>query len=227
VPRLPSGWAERTLAPLALRDARTLARAYQRETLTRRPQGWSPAPLPQVLRDRLDGPSASIGVFAPRADWDEPSAWASALAPLSRPDPVGVDSPSASPSSSASVTTSLRLAFPRTEADGSLGYRVCTPEQLTLNPASGVLEPPAELLPCTPALLLVPCLFADRAGRRIGRGRGYYDRYLSLHPEAFGIGVVHSDYFFESLPNAWFHEGDRDLAATLTESNFTLSTKEN
>lgn len=53
----------------------------------------------------------------------------------------------------------------------------------TLRPARyGLLEPPAHL-PALPAagihLVVAPCVAAARDGTRLGRGAGYYDRYLA------------------------------------------------
>ena len=49
----------------------------------------------------------------------------------------------------------------------------------------GIAEPPAELPPTDPAALpgrllaLVPCMAAGQDGTRLGRGGGYYDRFLA------------------------------------------------
>ncbi|WP_288279421.1 5-formyltetrahydrofolate cyclo-ligase [uncultured Prevotella sp.] len=36
---------------------------------------------------------------------------------------------------------------------------------------------------------LVPGMAFDAAGHRLGRGKGYYDRFLSTHPDIYKIGV--------------------------------------
>lgn len=62
--------------------------------------------------------------------------------------------------------------------------------------------------------LLVPALAIDRKGQRLGRGGGYYDRFLS----SFGgvkIGVVPSTRFLSSVP---VEPHDLRVDAVATES---------
>ena len=64
------------------------------------------------------------------------------------------------------------------------------PDLALLGPgAFGILEPPADLPAADPAafarpLALIPCLAAGRDGVRLGRGGGYYDRFLAHYKGA-------------------------------------------
>ncbi len=51
------------------------------------------------------------------------------------------------------------------------------------------------------SVILVPALAVDRAGARLGRGAGFYDRSLALaDPTARRIGVVRDDELVDRLP---------------------------
>jgi 5-formyltetrahydrofolate cyclo-ligase len=57
----------------------------------------------------------------------------------------------------------------------------------------GVLQPPAQADALAPDTVLVPLVAADRAGRRIGHGKGHYDRALAHLREGgavFTIGLA-------------------------------------
>ena len=47
---------------------------------------------------------------------------------------------------------------------------------------------------------MVPALCFDKKGYRLGRGKGYYDRFLALCPQAYKIGVTIGMMSVEELP---------------------------
>ena len=56
-------------------------------------------------------------------------------------------------------------------------------------------------------LMIVPGEAFTRSGDRLGRGRGYYDRYLAREGfRAFCVGVCHSCQLRESLPTEEFDQ---------------------
>ena len=68
-----------------------------------------------------------------------------------------------------------------------------------------LMEPDPEhctvVAPAEIDLLLVPGLAFSRAGGRLGRGGGFYDRFLSeVHPRAVKLGVCFHVQLFPELP---------------------------
>ena len=66
----------------------------------------------------------------------------------------------------------------------------------------GILEPENEdaIDPMVLDLIIVPGRVFDLSGRRVGRGGGYYDRFLNrLRPDAVTVGVGFQCQIFEDL----------------------------
>ncbi|SFK12835.1 5-formyltetrahydrofolate cyclo-ligase [Amycolatopsis sacchari] len=91
-------------------------------------------------------------------------------------------------------------------APGALDWAEYTgPQTLSPGRLRGVLEPAG---PCLgpgavreAGLVLIPALAVDRAGVRLGRGAGYYDRSLGhAAADATLVAVVRDDEFVERLP---------------------------
>ena len=65
----------------------------------------------------------------------------------------------------------------------------------------GVLQPPADAGAMAPDLVIVPLVLADRAGTRIGHGKGHYDRALAHLRESgpvFTIGIGWEDQILDT-----------------------------
>jgi 5-formyltetrahydrofolate cyclo-ligase len=83
------------------------------------------------------------------------------------------------------------LVLPRCEGDGTMTARKISDLRQLRPGAFGILEPSldTEVVPASEIdLILVPGLAFDPQGHRLGRGKGYYDRFLpELRGKAMGI----------------------------------------
>lgn len=62
-------------------------------------------------------------------------------------------------------------------------------------------------------LIVVPGMAFDRAGHRLGRGKGYYDRFLAQHPHVHTIGLC---FDFQLLPEIPCEPHDRIIDEVIT-----------
>ena len=68
----------------------------------------------------------------------------------------------------------------------------------------GILEPTTpelSIINCQLSIAVVPGMAFDRQGHRLGRGKGYYDRFLSRIPNIYKIGVCFPFQMLESIPS--------------------------
>lgn len=95
-------------------------------------------------------------------------------------------------------TLGCRLALPCIEDDGSLIFKEWDGTSLVTG-RYGIKE--AEGDPCEPDLILVPLLACDNHGARLGRGGGYYDRWLgSRGANVYRLGVAFSFQCVDTVP---------------------------
>ena len=70
-------------------------------------------------------------------------------------------------------------------------------------------------------LVLVPCTAFDAACRRVGMGKGYYDRYLPRCTRAVKLGIA---FEAQRVPHAALDEHDQRLDAFITEGGIYRGT---
>ena len=98
----------------------------------------------------------------------------------------------------------LAVAYPRVQAGSrTLAFHAVTEEALAVVPPFGLREPRPDAPPVALeaiAAFVVPGLAFDRAGGRLGWGRGYYDATLAQVPGALRIGVAFDCQLVERIP---------------------------
>jgi 5-formyltetrahydrofolate cyclo-ligase len=116
-----------------------------------------------------------------------------------------------------------RWCLPCIQADGSLRFAPWRPGDPLVSNRFGIpepdLDPASQLDAADMAVILLPLVGFDRAGRRLGMGGGFYDRSLAFRaarpaPPPRLVGVAYSAQETAALPDdAW----DVPLDAIVTE----------
>lgn len=104
--------------------------------------------------------------------------------------------------------------------DGIMRFAQWGPNCMMGKGFMGICEPVRKVV-IEPELIIVPCLAMDRLGVRLGYGGGWYDRTLP-HCKAFSLGVLCSDYLFDTLPR---ESQDYLLNGCLTEKGLLVFKK--
>jgi 5-formyltetrahydrofolate cyclo-ligase len=137
------------------------------------------------------------------------------LAAPGEPDPIGAMSTWHSSGISVLVPRSLpgrRLEWVRWTPDLSVrtGDVAPVPE-----PVGGIPGDPQRM-----DLVVVPALGMGRDGTRLGQGGGFYDTFLSEHPDVPTVGCIFDDELVDSVPA---EEWDAVLGASWTPSGIQRS----
>ncbi|MCI2056752.1 MAG: 5-formyltetrahydrofolate cyclo-ligase [Oscillibacter sp.] len=95
-----------------------------------------------------------------------------------------------------------RLCVPLCVGDGIMELRQIAALSELAPGAYGILEPGADsprISPDDVDFAVIPCLTCDHAGKRLGQGGGYYDRFLSAYRSA-AVMVCRERLIHEELP---------------------------
>ncbi len=97
------------------------------------------------------------------------------------------------------------LAVPKCGSDGKMDfYKINTLEELTSS-HYGIPEPMEDpqmlVTEFDKTVCIVPGLTFDIKGKRMGYGGGFYDRFLSMHPEIITVGLCYNSLLSELVPS--------------------------
>jgi 5-formyltetrahydrofolate cyclo-ligase len=107
----------------------------------------------------------------------------------------------------------IEIACPRVEPNGQMVMAVLeaetTTSELGFKEPTGVAVDPKDL-----DLIIVPALAIDFEGARLGRGAGYYDRYLESY-KGSTVGLVYDAEFLPKVPSL---PHDKPVSQVVTQS---------
>ncbi len=157
----------------------------------------------------------SISVFAAREDWFEGRNLEPYLRSVINNEILSNDK------------EAIQFSYPRC-GKRTMAFFECGFENLEVHPELHVLEAPSHAIPAEPTLTFAPCTFADLCGNRMGKGRGYYDRFFAEHcaesdSQLFKVAVLHENFLFNNFPQEWIQSSDVSVDAILTNKRMIFS----
>lgn len=120
-----------------------------------------------------------------------------------------------------------RIAFPLCDVNtNTMTYHYVTDLSQLKEGYYGIKEPPKEFEKYDPkdsekinTICFVPAIVYDKAGYRIGYGKGYYDRFL---PGFYGskIGIIYNDFILPRIPRGRY---DLHVDVLVTEKGVKIA----
>ena len=95
------------------------------------------------------------------------------------------------------------ILLPRVVSDTDMELRLYTGVDSLQAGAFGIMEPTGPLYTDYAAIdvAVIPGMAFDADGHRLGRGKGYYDRFLPLIPRAYKIGLCFPWQLVDEVPS--------------------------
>lgn len=109
--------------------------------------------------------------------------------------------------------------------EGKMGFYAPANESDYIAGTFGIREPGlrAARFDCEQIdVMLVPCVAFDRTGARLGRGKGFYDRYLSLVAPGQRPITIASGYDFQCVDQVPTQPGDVPMDVCVTPGTITV-----
>lgn len=113
------------------------------------------------------------------------------------------DEPDTRPLIKRALTAGKRVILPTVVGDDIIPVEVTKETEWKEGPF-GIMEPQAEAYDGEVDFVLVPGVAFDHAGNRLGRGKGYYDRFLENHKDAFRLGICFDFQIVAEVPTEEF-----------------------
>lgn len=70
--------------------------------------------------------------------------------------------------------------------------------------AFGILEPVGNAVECNIDLVITPVLAVDENNNRLGKGKGYYDRFFKKYPNSYKVAVAFREQTLKEIPTCEF-----------------------
>lgn len=103
----------------------------------------------------------------------------------------------------AALKAGKRVILPTVEGDDIVPVEITGNTEWRVGDFN-ILEPVAEEYTGAIDLMVVPGMAFDDNGNRLGRGKGYYDRFINQHPNAYRIGLCFAFQKIERVPTEPF-----------------------
>ena len=101
------------------------------------------------------------------------------------------------------LATGKRVILPTVKGDDIIPVEITTETEWVVGDFD-ILEPVAEAYDGSIDLVVVPGVAFDNNRNRLGRGKGYYDRFLVQHPNAYRLGVCFKFQIVPEVPTEPF-----------------------
>ncbi len=92
-----------------------------------------------------------------------------------------------------------RVVLPTVKGDDIIPVEI-TPSTEWVVGDFDIMEPVAEPYVGDIDLVVVPGVAFDKNGNRLGRGKGYYDRFLEKYPQTYRLGLCFEFQIVDSVP---------------------------
>ncbi len=114
--------------------------------------------------------------------------------------------------------TEAKLSFPNVKDKEQMVFVECQIDQVEMKKVGGLFCPSPNIQDATsilPDLLFVPGIAFTTQGNRLGRGGGFYDRYLETF-QGTSIGICYEEQLQEKIPH---EHHDKKVNYIVTDKN--------